>query len=81
MNEDPAEFRRRRIEAGLSQAELARRVGLGRSRINDVEKARPGRGLAPRHLKAVAELFGCEVHDLLITDSEGDAHETAKDVA
>lgn len=66
MNEDPTEFRRRRIEAGLTQAELARRVGLGRSRINDVEKARPGRSLSPQHLEAVAKVFGCQVHDLLL---------------
>lgn len=66
MNEDPVEFRRRRIEAGLSQAELGRRVGLGRSRINDVEKARPGRGLAPKHQRAVADVLGCAVHDFLL---------------
>lgn len=79
MNEDPREFRRRRIEAGLSQAELGRRVGLGRSRINDVEKARPGRGLAPKHLKAVADVFGCEVHDFLLPSQPDD--ESPRDVA
>ncbi|WP_406168993.1 helix-turn-helix transcriptional regulator [Streptomyces sp. NBC_00996] len=68
MNEDPREFRRRRIEAGLSQTELARRIGKGRSRICDVEKERAG--LAPEDLKKVAEIFGCEVHDLLLPDSD-----------
>jgi DNA-binding XRE family transcriptional regulator len=68
MNEDPVEFRRMRIKCGLSQADLARRIGVGRSRICDVEKARPGRGLSTPHLKAVAEIFGCQVHDLLMPD-------------
>lgn len=69
MNEDPRAFRSKRLEAGLSQADLARQVGLGRSRICDVEKGRAG--LAPKHLKAVAEVFGCTVHDLLLPEVEG----------
>ncbi|MCM1977196.1 helix-turn-helix transcriptional regulator [Streptomyces sp. G1] len=68
MNEDPFEFRRRRLEAGLSQTELASKIGVGRSRICDVEKARPGRGLAPQHLEAAAKVLGCGVHDLLLPD-------------
>ncbi|MEV6791325.1 helix-turn-helix transcriptional regulator [Streptomyces sp. NPDC051320] len=71
MNEDPRAFRHRRIEGGLSQAALARRLGIGRSRICDVEKGRPGRGLAPKHLKAAADIFGCTVHDLLLPEDDG----------
>lgn len=80
MNEDPRSFRERRLEAGLSQTDLARKVGIGRSRICDVEKARPGRGLAPKHLKAIADVFGCTVHDLLLPEAEGDA-QTDRDIA
>ncbi|MET9158229.1 helix-turn-helix transcriptional regulator [Streptomyces parvulus] len=67
MNEDPREFRRRRIEAGLTQTELAGRIGKGRSRICDVEKGRAG--LTPKDLKAVAQIFGCTVHDLLLPET------------
>ncbi|MFJ9114416.1 helix-turn-helix transcriptional regulator [Streptomyces sp. NPDC102394] len=72
MNEDPRAFRSRRLEAGLSQADLARQVGLGRSRICDVEKGRAG--LAPKHLKAIADVFGCTVHDLLRPEAEDTQH-------
>lgn len=78
MNEDPRAFRRRRLEAGLSQAELARRIGVGRSRICDVEKGRAG--LAPRHLKSAAQIFGCTVHDLLVPEGESGA-QSARSVA
>jgi len=78
MNEDPKAFRSRRIEAGLSQADLARRVGLGRSRICDVERGRAG--LAPKYLKAVAEIFECTVHDLLLPEGK-DENQDDRNVA
>ncbi|MFJ1653437.1 helix-turn-helix transcriptional regulator [Streptomyces sp. NPDC088337] len=68
MNEDPKEFRRRRLEAGLSQTDLARQLGVGRSRICDLEKGRAG--LAPKYLKATADIFGCKVHDLLLPEPD-----------
>lgn len=70
MNEDPRGFRDKRLEAGLSQADLARKIGVGRSRICDVERGRAG--LAPKYLKAVAEVFGCTVHDLLLPEAGGE---------
>lgn len=79
MNEDPREFRRRRIEAGLTQTELASRIGRGRSRICDVEKGRSG--LAPKDLKAVAQILGCTVHDLLLPEPDGQTEQPARDVA
>lgn len=71
MNEDPKAFRRRRIEAGLSQADLARKIGVGRSRICDVEKGRAG--LAPKHLKSAADILNCTVHDLLLPEDDDQA--------
>ncbi|MFJ2004723.1 helix-turn-helix domain-containing protein [Streptomyces chartreusis] len=79
MNEDPRAFRRRRIEAGLSQAELARQIGVGRSRICDVEKGRAG--LAPKHLKSAADILGCTVHNLLRPDPEDAGVNDKQDVA
>lgn len=54
--------RERRLAAGLSQAELARRAGVTRQAVNAIELGRvaPGVGVALR----LAETLGCQVEDL-----------------
>jgi transcriptional regulator with XRE-family HTH domain len=80
MNEDPREFRRRRIEAGLSITDLARQAGVTKSHLSSVEKGTAG--FSPRNLKAIAEILGCEVHDLLLPDPHGqDEAEASRSVA
>lgn len=68
MNEDPKSFRRRRIAAGLSITDLAQQAGVSKSHLSDVENGRAG--FSPRNLKAIADILGCEVHDLLLPDDE-----------
>jgi transcriptional regulator with XRE-family HTH domain len=76
MNEDPRAFRRRRIEAGLSQTDLARQAGVAPSHISDVERGRAG--FSPKNLKAIADALGCEIRDLLLPDEEETAATAVK---
>lgn len=77
MNEDPRAFRRRRIEAGLSQTDLAEQAGVSKSHVSDVENGRAG--FSPKNLKAIAEVLGCKIPDLLLPDD--DTATPAKSVA
>lgn len=71
MNEDPTAIRRRRIELGLNQTELAARAGVSKSHLSDVERGVPGKGFSPKNLKALAEALGCEsVYDILLPDTD-----------
>ncbi|MFD4258167.1 helix-turn-helix domain-containing protein [Streptomyces sp. NPDC058534] len=67
MNEDPKEFRRRRIEAGLSITDLARQAGVSLSQLSDVENRRAG--FSPKNLKAIADVLDCKVTDLLLPEA------------
>lgn len=68
MNEDPKQFRRRRIELGLSQTDLAERAGVSKSHVSDVENGRAG--FSPKNLKAIADVLGCTIPDLLLPDPD-----------
>ncbi|MFE3378382.1 MULTISPECIES: helix-turn-helix transcriptional regulator [Streptomyces] len=61
--QDPAQIRRRRIEAGLTQEALAKRAGASKAHISMVERGVAGAS-AP-FLSRLAEAFGCEVADLM----------------
>lgn len=74
MNEDPKEFRRRRIAAGLSQTDLAEQAGVSKSQLSDVENGRAG--FSPKNLKAIADVLGCTIPDLLLPDPEDQADTT-----
>ncbi|MGV4984577.1 helix-turn-helix domain-containing protein [Streptomyces sp. NRAIS4] len=76
MNEDPRAFRRRRIEAGLSQTELAKQAGVAPSHISDVENGRAG--FSPKNLKAIADALGCTIRDLLLPEDDQTAAKTVK---
>lgn len=71
MNEDPREIRRRRIEAGLSQTDLALKAGVSKSHVSDVENGRAG--FSPKNLKALATALGCTIRDLLLPAPEEQA--------
>ncbi|MFF9310165.1 helix-turn-helix domain-containing protein [Streptomyces sp. NPDC014748] len=78
MNEDRHAIRRRRIEAGLSQTDLAAQSGVSKSQLSDVENGRAG--FSPKRLKAIADVLGCKVSDLLKTEA-GSRDEMAAEVA
>ncbi|WP_437013229.1 helix-turn-helix domain-containing protein [Streptomyces sp. enrichment culture] len=60
--QDPQRLRRRRINAGLNQAELAKRAGISPSHMSVLERG--VRGASPRVLKKFAEIMKCDVDDL-----------------
>ncbi|MGW2934822.1 helix-turn-helix domain-containing protein [Streptomyces sp. NPDC001156] len=64
-------LRRRRIERGLNQVELAAKVGITPSHMSVVERGR--RGASPRVLNRLAEALGCEITDLLAVTAEAGA--------
>ncbi|WND34024.1 helix-turn-helix transcriptional regulator [Streptomyces sp. BB1-1-1] len=68
MNEDPRAFRRRRIDAGLSQTDLAEKAGVSKSHVSDVENGRAG--FSPKNLKAIADILGCTIRDLLLPETD-----------
>lgn len=51
-----------RINAGLSQAGLSRKAGLGRGTVSKLEN---GRGTRPETLGKIADALGCKLADLL----------------
>ncbi|WP_274031445.1 helix-turn-helix domain-containing protein [Streptomyces sp. MMBL 11-1] len=61
--QDPAQIRRRRIEAGLTQEALAKRARASKAHISMVERGVAGAS-APL-LSRLAESLGCEVADLM----------------
>jgi transcriptional regulator with XRE-family HTH domain len=60
-------LRRRRIQAGLNQKELAAAVGISASHMSWLERGL--RGASPRVLRRCAEVFECQVADLMPPES------------
>ena len=60
---DPAKLKAAREAAGLSQSELARRVGISHAAINMVERGKSG--MKPDTFQEVVKVLGCEWVDLL----------------
>ncbi len=73
-NQDPERLRQRRIEAGLTQTALAKRAGVTKSHVSQVEGGKAGFG--PVRIARIASALGCEIADLL-PPSTPDASETA----
>ncbi|WP_435600812.1 helix-turn-helix domain-containing protein [Streptomyces sp. C10-9-1] len=71
---DPQQLWHKRIEAGLSQAELARRTDMSRSLVSMVEKGAANFSVA--NLKRVADVLSCSIYDLM---PEGAAPATIPD--
>ncbi|WP_340382244.1 helix-turn-helix transcriptional regulator [Streptomyces sp. SS7] len=63
LNQDPARLRRKRVEAGLTQKDLAQRVGVTKGHMSLVESGR--RGASPDLLKRLAAVLDCAVADLM----------------
>ena len=64
---DRESLRRRRIEAGLNQTQLARRTGISKQLVSMVERGTAN--FSPANLSKVAEALGCEIADLLPDES------------
>ncbi|MFJ8140617.1 helix-turn-helix domain-containing protein [Streptomyces sp. NPDC096013] len=59
----PESVRRKRIEAGLKQKELALRAGISRPHMSSIEHGRVSP--SPPVLRRLANELGCEVADLM----------------
>ncbi|MEU1596146.1 helix-turn-helix transcriptional regulator [Streptomyces sp. NPDC005708] len=64
------EITNRRIDAGLSQTALARRVGCTKQLVSGAERG--ANGLSLEVLSRVAGALDCTVRDLLLTEDEAD---------
>ena len=63
LDHDPAELRRRRIAAGLAQADVAERAGTSAGHLSELERGT--RNPSPALLARLAGVLGCEIADLL----------------
>lgn len=63
LRSDGLAIRYRRLEAGLTASQVAERVGVHRGTISNVEMGR--RTASPALLRELADLFGCDVADLV----------------
>jgi transcriptional regulator with XRE-family HTH domain len=61
--QDPQRLRRRRIEAGLNQGELASRAGISESYMSLLSRGKAS--ASPRVLKRLAGALSCEIADLM----------------
>ena len=52
-----------RIERGITQAQLAERIGCPRSSVSRWEQA--GKAPGTRYLVKIADVLGCEIKDLI----------------
>lgn len=66
-NHDPGRVRRKRIEAGLQQQELARKAGISKPHMSSIEHGRVNP--SPGVLQRLADALGCEIPDLMPPES------------
>lgn len=62
----PAAIRRKRIEAGLNQKDLAQTVGISGPHMSSIEHGRVNP--SPPVLKRLAAALGCKIPDLMPQD-------------
>lgn len=60
---DPEKLRRKRIEAGLNQTDLALETGIQQSHISRLERG--ASSTTPKSLGRIARALGCTIADLL----------------
>lgn len=63
----PETVRRKRIEAGLKQIDLARQAGISKPHMSSIEHGRVSP--SPPVLRRLAEALGCETADLMPAES------------
>lgn len=62
---EPFDLRRARLNAGLTQRELAKNCGVP---LSTVQRLEDRQGATPRNAKRVADFFSTEEHPVLVTD-------------
>lgn len=62
LDHDPATLRTRRVEAGLTGAELAQRAEISAGHLSELESG--SRNASPPVLARLARELGCEIRDL-----------------
>lgn len=70
---------RRRFDAGLTQTELAERIGCSRQLVSEVERGKSNFSL--HNLGQAAEFFGCEIRDLLLIEQHDQATAATRSAA
>lgn len=65
---NPKRLARRRVEAGLTQTELAKRAGCSKSLVSEVEAGRAN--FSVTNLAKISEALGCTIADLLPDEDE-----------
>lgn len=60
---DPEKLRRKRIEAGLNQIDLALEAGIQQSHISRLERG--ASSTTPKSLARIARALGCTIAELL----------------
>ena len=65
---NPRRLARRRVEAGLTQTELARRAGCSKQLVSQVESGKANFSIT--NLSAVSQVLGCSIADLLPDEGE-----------
>lgn len=68
-NQDPRLIRRKRVQAGLTQGDLAAQAGISQSYMSMLEGGRASAS-APV-LKRLAEVLACEIADLMPAEIDG----------
>ncbi|MCQ9178730.1 helix-turn-helix transcriptional regulator [Streptomyces sp. IBSBF 2953] len=72
---DRGRLKRRRIEAGLNQTQLARRAGVSKQLLSMVENGNAN--FSPAYLGKVAEALQCTIADLLVDEDEAPDNDSA----
>lgn len=65
LNQDPVRLRERRIQAGLSLAAVAERLGRSKGTISEIESPRRTRSASPELLAELAKVYRCKIADLM----------------
>ena len=63
LDHDPAKLRRRRVELGLAQKDVARAAGTVAGHLSELERGT--RNPSPPLLKRIADALGCQPRDLM----------------
>lgn len=72
---NPKRLARRRVEAGLTQTELAERAGCSKQLVSMVEAGRAN--FSVTNLGKISQVLGCEIADLLPDEDQAAASTTS----
>jgi transcriptional regulator with XRE-family HTH domain len=73
INQDPVKLWRHRVAAQMTMSQLAKKAGISKGHLSELEKAQPSRSASPDMLARLADALGCEITDLMPEDPDGRA--------